>query len=308
MKSNPSCPPVLLLAFNRADTTQRVLSAVKAARPSRLFFAVDGPRPERPEDGVAVRRVRELISLVDWDCEVKTLFRDRNLGCKTAVSQAISWFFDAVDAGIVLEDDCLPDPSFFPFASELLERFKDDERISLVSGNNFQSGAARTAYSYYFSRYNHIWGWGSWRRAWRLYDHRMTSWPEVRDGGWLLDLLGDRRAVAYWTKIFDATHADANTSWAYRWTFACWINSTLSVLPRVNLVSNIGFGEQATHTNLHQSPLARLPTFGMQLPLAHPPFVLRDAAADERTERNLFSGPRAVGRIGRKLARLLRSA
>jgi Glycosyltransferase like family 2 len=305
MSPASSCPPVLVLAFNRPDTTRRVLDSLRPVAPRHVYFAVDGPREGRAGEDHAVRQVQDLAAQMDWGCDVRTLFRDRNLGCKVAVSEALSWFFGAQESGIVLEDDCVAHPSFFRFASELLDRYRDDPRVAAIAGNNFQRGSPRTGYSYYFSRYCHVWGWASWRRAWLLYDHRMTLWPEVRAGGWLFDLLGDRHAARYWRRIFDATHADANSSWAYRWTFACWIHGALSVLPSANLVSNIGFGDGATHTVSTRSPFAAMPTSAMPFPLVHPPFMVRDARADRLTEKYLFSGPRGIGRVVRKMRRML---
>ena len=300
-----ACPPVLVVAFNRPDTTERVIEALRIARPAKVFFAVDGPRADRPRDAEAVRRVQALAGSFDWQCELRTLFREANLGCKLAVSQAVSWFFSEVEAGVILEDDCVAHPSFFPFAAELLERYRDDERVMMISGDNFQFGARRGEYSYYFSRYNHIWGWASWRRAWQLYDHQMRAWPLVKQGGWLLDYLQDEQAVRYWSDIFDATHAEQNTSWAYRWTFACWMNAGLTVLPNVNLVSNVGFGSEATHTVAPHSPIAGMPVAPMPMPLEHPPFLIRDAVADSRTERLLFSSPRGLRGIPARLKRLV---
>jgi hypothetical protein len=299
------CPPVLVLAFNRPDTTARVLEALRAARPARVFFAVDGPRAARPGEAEAVAGVQALARSLDWDCEVRTLFRDTNLGCKIAVSEAISWFFSQVDEGIILEDDCVAHPSFFPFAAELLERYRHDERVMMVSGDNFQQGRRRTGYSYYFSRYTHIWGWASWRRAWSLYDHSMRAWPELRESGWLTGILDDRGAVDYWTRIFDHTHGERNTSWAYRWMFAAWSNSGLTVLPSVNLVSNIGFGEQATHTVVHDSAKAALRLEEMAFPLRHPPYVVRDAQADLFSQRRLFSAPGLLQGAAARARRLL---
>jgi hypothetical protein len=281
-------PPVLVLAFNRPESTARVIAALRDVRPRTLCLAVDGPRAGRPDERERVLEVQRLADSVDWDCDVRTLFRPENLGCKLAVSQAIGWFFDQFEAGIVLEDDCVAHPSFFPYAAELLDRYRDDERVCMVSGDNFQFGRRRTSHSYYFSMHTHIWGWASWRRAWRLYDHRMTLWPELRDGGWLEDLLGDRAAAAYWRRIFDATHAERNTSWAYRWTFAAWANNGLTILPNVNLVSNIGFGDAATHTLRRRNRLAALPVAEMAFPLDHPPFMIRDAQADRFTQRRVF--------------------
>jgi hypothetical protein len=283
-----SCPPVLVLAFNRPDTTRSVLESLRQVGPGTVFFAVDGPRAHRRGENEQVEAVRRLAGTINWDCDVRTLFREKNLGCKTAVSDAISWFFDSIEAGIILEDDCVAHPSFFPFAAELLERYRDDDRVLMISGDNFEFGLRRSADSYYFSRYTHIWGWASWRRAWRLYDHRMSRWPELRDQGWLLDLLKDRVAAGYWTRIFDDTFAERNSSWAYRWTFSAWVNNGLAALPGVNLVSNIGFGGVATHNRNRGNRLAAMPTETMRFPLRHPLDVVRDDNADEFTQRTIF--------------------
>lgn len=299
------CAPVLILAFNRPDNTRAVIDAVRPVRPRRLFLAVDGPRADRPGERDQVLAVQRLADAVDWPCQVDTLFRGANLGCKRAVSEAITWFFEQVDAGIILEDDCVAHPTFFAFAAELLERYRDDDRVCMISGDNFQFGRRRTPYSYYFSRFTHIWGWASWRRAWQLYDHRMSLWPELRDGGWLMDILQDRSAAAYWSRIFEATWAERNTSWAYRWTFSAWVHSALTVLPSVNLVSNIGFGDMATHTLNRRNRFAALPCEAMALPLRHPPYLIRDARADNFTQRTMFRTPvwrRVAGRLLRALS------
>jgi hypothetical protein len=298
------CPPVLVLAFNRPDNTRAVLDAIRPARPQRLFLAVDGPRADRPGEREQVLAVQRLAEAVDWPCEVDTLFRAANLGCKVAVSDAITWFFDQVDAGIILEDDCIAHPSFFAFAAELLAYYHDDTRVCMISGDNFQFGRRRTPHSYYFSRYTHIWGWASWRRAWRWYDHGMSLWPQLRDGGWLMDMLQDRVATAYWTGIFEATWAEQNSSWAYRWTYSAWVNSALTVLPSVNLVSNIGFGGEATHTRNRRNRFAALPLAAMAFPLRHPPCLIRDTQADGFTQRTMFRTPlwrRTAGRLLRAL-------
>ena len=301
------CPPVLLLGFNRPDTTSRVLEALRPVRPAALYFAVDGPRGGRAGERERVLEVQRLAGRIDWPCKVHTLFRDVNLGCKLAVSEALTWFFDRVEAGVVLEDDCVAHPSFFRFAAELLDRFRDDERVLMISGDNFQFGRRRTPYSYYFSLHTHIWGWASWRRAWKHYDHQMRLWPELRDGGWLQDVLGDRAAAESWGRIFEETWREQNSSWAYRWTFAAWVQGALTVLPSVNLVSNIGFGERATHTR-RANPLAALPAQPMDFPLSHPPYVIRDARADRYTQRTVFSSGSLLRRAARAIYRRMRPA
>lgn len=284
-----SVAPILILAFNRPDTTRRVLESLRPARPQRIFFAVDGPRLHIADESQRVAQVRDLVSVIDWGCDVKTLFRDQNLGCKLGVSGAISWFFEHVESGIILEDDCLAHPSFFPYACELLERYRDEDRVMMISGDNFQKGRRKSPYSYYYSRYAHIWGWATWRRAWQHYDHEMKSWPALRDSGWLTDLLGDRHAARYWTNIFDDTHQNRNTSWAYRWQFCVWARNGLAILPRSNLVSNIGFGELATHTTEAGNPWANMSVQPMTIPMNHPSAVIRDDKADRYTQETVFS-------------------
>jgi GT2 family glycosyltransferase len=283
----PLATPVLLLIFNRPSLTIQTFERLRAARPARLFIAGDGPRQHHPEDFEAIEQAREVVDLVDWDCEVKTLFRDQNLGCARAVSSAINWAFDSVDELIVLEDDCLPGESFFPYCTELLERYRDDHRIFVISGDNFQQDPPRTPYSYYFSRFNHCWGWATWKRAWRYFDFEMREWPEIRAGSWLTDILQDRAAEKYWTGIFDSVYAGKIDSWAYRWTFSCWAQSGLTALPTINLVQNIGFGEDATHTVTDAGHSIRASE--LKFPISHPPFLCRDARADAWTQEHHFN-------------------
>ena len=292
--------PVVLLIFNRPDLTRRVFERIREAQPAQLFIAADGPRPDVPADVELCAQARQVAEQVDWECEVHTLFRETNLGCKQAVSSAIDLFFEHVEEGIILEDDCVPHPTFFRFCDELLEKYRDDERIMAISGDNFQLGRRRTEDSYYFSRYPHCWGWATWRRAWCHYDGEMRLWPAIRDGGWLQDILENRRAIAYWTTIFDKMYNGDIDSWAYAWTFICWIQSGLAILPTVNLVSNIGFGENATHTR-GGGRIANMSVQPMDFPLIHPPFVLRDAKADELTQSSIYERGRLISRIRRKV-------
>ena len=278
---------VLFLVFNRPETTIQVFETIRQAKPPRLYVAADGAREDKEGELEKVKQVREIVNQVDWDCEVKTLFRDKNLGCKIAISSAIDWFFEQEEMGIILEDDCLPHPTFFRFCEELLEKYRDDERIAMISGNNFQFGRKRTNYSYYFSRYPHIWGWASWRRAWKNYDVDMKIWSEIRNGNWLQDLFKDKKSVQYWVNIFEKTYQGKINSWGYRWTFSCWIQNALTVIPNVNLVSNIGFGMDATHTKA-TTKLSNISTSPIEFPLKHPNFIIRDTLADDFTQRNIF--------------------
>jgi hypothetical protein len=279
--------PVAFLIFNRPDETARVFREIARARPPRLLVVADGPRPGRPGEAEACRAARSVVSRVDWPCEVLTDFSEANLGCRARVSSGITWVFEQVEEAILLEDDCLPDPSFFPFCEELLARYRGDERVMSVSGDNFQFGRRRTPASYYFSRHPHIWGWASWRRAWRHYDAEMKAWPALRETPWLSRLLGDEEAARYWRHVFDETHAGRVNTWDYQWVFAIWLREGLTAIPEVNLVTNIGWGGESTHTSAAASPLANLPAGEMRFPLSHPAEVAPHREADRYTFERL---------------------
>jgi hypothetical protein len=251
------------------------------------LVVADGPREGRLGEGRKCAAVRKIIDKVDWPCEVLKNYSDTNLGCRRRVSSGLDWVFSTVEEAIILEDDCLPHTTFFRFCEELLGRYREDERIGIISGNNFQFGKRRTGYSYYFSIYPHIWGWASWRRVWELYDVAMRSWPEIRDGGWFYDIFSDGRTGKYWTGIFEQTYRNEVDAWAYQLAFSIWTHGGLTVLPNVNLVSNIGFGEGATHTS-RGSFVANLPVEPMEYPLLHPSFVVRDTRADRFTHGTIY--------------------
>ena len=282
--------PVAFLIFNRPDTTARVFEAIRQAKPPKLLVVADGPRPDRPDDVEKCKAARAIIEKVDWDCEVLTNYSDVNLGCKSRVSSGLNWVFEIVEEVIILEDDCLPHSTFFRFCEELLDYYRHDERIMVISGDNFQFGRKCTDYnSYYFSRYPHCWGWATWRRAWKYFNFDMKLWPIIRDGEWLKSISHNSKDRRYWTKIFQSSYDNKVKSWAYCWTFACWIQNGLTILPNVNLVSNIGFGEGATHTSSSKSKVANLPVEEMIFPLKHPPFLLRHVEADDFTHNNNYA-------------------
>lgn len=242
---------VLMLVFNRPDVTEQVFQAVRQARPPRLYIAADGPRPSRPHDQHTTAQVREVFAQVDWPCEVHTRFLEENLGCRNAVSSAIDWFFSHEEQGIVLEDDVLPSPTFFEFCDTMLERYKHDERVFSVVGNNLVEPWYQHPESYFFSKVFFVWGWASWRRAWQHYDVNMVSWPVTKLSSERLPYTPDQKLHhAYWNLVFDLTYKkQIPTCWDHQWTYTHWVNNAVCVTPSRNLVQNVGFGADATHTS-----------------------------------------------------------
>lgn len=273
---------VLLLAFNRPDTTLKVFEAIRKAKPPRLYVSCDGPRKGREGEAERVARVHKITTDVDWPCEVKTLFQKKNLGCRYGVSTAITWFFQQEEQGIILEDDDLASLDFFYFCESLLDYYRDDERVSTITGNNFQNGKKRGDASYYFSKYFHSWGWATWRRTWNHYDGNMSFWPQWKQSADYNNLFIDNIERKYWAKLFDQRYKSNSDSMAYPFTASIWYRSGLTVTPNVNLVSNIGFGEDATHTNYNyyvENHLSNIPIESLGK-LTHPKSVEIDIEAD----------------------------
>lgn len=288
--AGPTRAPVVLFAFARPDTTARVLDGIRAARPERLLLVANAPRPELPEEVERAGRVRELLQGIDWDCEVSTNYAETHLDQKSRIESGLDWVFEQAEEAVVLEDDCVPDPSFFAFCDELLDRHRDDERVMSISGDNFQFDLPASEDSYYLSRYPHTWGWATWRRAWEHYDPEMSRWPELRDRRWLDQVLGGGHAVAYWTHLFEQTWRERD-AWDRAWVFASLLQGGLHAIPNVNLVTNIGFREDATHTRPeHRGLFNDLPAERMTFPLRHPAAVEGNTRADEFTEELMFSG------------------
>ncbi|MEA2027949.1 MAG: nucleotide-diphospho-sugar transferase [Campylobacterota bacterium] len=285
IKNSTFIPPhplntaVLFLVFNRLDTTKQVFEAIRQAKPPRLYVAADGDRETREDEAEKVKAVREYIMQnIDWECEVKTLFREHNLGCKMAVSGAIDWFFKNEEMGVILEDDCLPSQSFFWFCEELLERYKDDMRIGQISGFNPLVEYDTFEDSYLYSKFGPIWGWASWRRVWKVYDVKMTSWPKVRDTQ-IINYITDSSIEKEWRlELFEKLYSNKIDTWDYQWSYAKLINSYMSIIPSKNMIKNIGFGDDATHT-IGKIKDELLKTFELQI-VTHPKLVVRNKDFD----------------------------
>ncbi|MFD0763440.1 nucleotide-diphospho-sugar transferase [Mucilaginibacter lutimaris] len=279
---------VLFIIFNRPDTTERVFARIREARPPRLYIAADGPRPQKPGEDALCRQTRTIAAKVDWPCEVKTLFRDVNLGCKEAVSSAVTWFFNNEEEGIVLEDDCLPNNDFFRFCDVMLERYRHDTRIRHIGGANLQQGNKRGEASYYYSNMTHVWGWAGWRRVWKDYDKELSPYHVTDVRAQLETIFDDSFAIDTWMEIFIKIKAGEIDTWDYQYGFLNFFNNSLSVIPNYNLISNIGFGENSTHTTDVGNPNANIPLqeFG---DITHPLYVLPQKQADYYTLSHDFN-------------------
>jgi hypothetical protein len=251
--------------------------------------ASDGPREGKADEANRVQDVRNFVlNNIDWPCELNTLFREKNLGCKYAVSSAISWFFEHEEYGIILEDDCIPSNSFYRYAEELLQLYKDDDRVAMISGDNFQFGKNNTEYSYYFSRYFHIWGWASWRRAWKHYDVSASMWPQALEQSLLPSIFQSKSEQQYWSRIFQAVYDGKIDTWDYQWVLAAWSQGMMSIIPQRNLIKNIGFGSEATHTK-GDSIYAEMTAEELSFPLSHPKLRILNYKADSYTSSEMFS-------------------
>jgi hypothetical protein len=300
---------VAYIVFNRPEHTDRTFAVLRKQRPARLFIIADGPRPGHATDEKRCAAVRRIVDAVDWPCEVYRNYADHNLGLKRRVSSGLDWVFEQVERAIILEDDCVAHPDFFTFCDTLLEHYADDARVAVVTGNNFQNGRRRGEASYYFSKYNHCWGWATWSRAWRLYQDDLPFWPEWRESSAWKRQAPDRVERTYWEGIFDRVHAEDIDSWAYPWTACVWYRNGLTATPNVNLVSNIGFGSESTHTALADSPFAAMAT-GELGAITHPASVIPDVRADRYVFDRTFGGrhrrfPGALLRLPRKVSAYL---
>lgn len=262
--------PILLIIFNRPDKARTLFAKIREIKPTKLFIAADGPRSYKAGEDNLCEETRSVIKDIDWPCEIHTDFLDHNIGCDERVPSAITWFFEQVENGIIFEDDCIPHKDFFYFCQELLEKYSSNEKIMMISGNNFQDGNIRGNGSYYFSRYPNTWGWATWKRAWKKYDHTLKNAPSIKTTH------GDEHK--YWSKFYTQLKSGKYTFWDAKWLFSIWQNNSLSITPNMNLVSNIGFGKDSTHTKTKDASLER-PTNSLEY-IIHPKEIKESSEAD----------------------------
>jgi hypothetical protein len=269
--------PVALFVFNRPDTTCQVFETIRQAKPIKLLVVADGPRPNRSGEVEKCAEVRSIVNRVDWDCEVITNYADSNLGCKRRVSSGLDWVFNIVEEAIILEDDCLPDPSFYRFCEELLETYRHDGQVMHIGGTN--PNPMESLYcSFLYSRLVPCWGWATWRRAWQYYDGNMSLWPSYRESS-DIDYFGAHAKEVY--RVFQANYCNQTDSWATPWAFSCVVNNGLSIIPKTNLVKNIGFRNDATHTT--KAPAyASTPIQPISFPLIKPTVKSPNQDFDEK--------------------------
>jgi hypothetical protein len=279
--------PVLLVAWRRPELTRRVLASIRTYAPDKMYVACDGPNSQREGEVHSVNETRRVIeSEIDWPCKIYRRYSKTNQGCRLGVSNAISWFFENVEEGIIVEDDCLPCFQFYDYCQTLLSHYKENDQVCCVSGNNFQNGFWRSDGSYYFSRYNHCWGWASWRRAWSHYDANLDSWKAIRGTRRLHKIFSNPLELDYWSSLCDSMLFNGvPDTWDIRWFIGCAINERLTAIPNKNLVVNIGFGEGATHCSSYKIEMVPENIEGT---VNHPTWILRNAEADDYTFKTVY--------------------
>ncbi len=276
--SNQCCAPVLIITFNRPNFTKRLIEKIREVKPLRLYVSSDAPRENNTDDIELVNRSRQFATEIDWDCEVKTLFQDKNLGTRFGPMTAITWFFEQEEEGIILEDDCIPNKSFFSFCTNLLKKYRNDPRIMHITGTNQQFGKKIGSASYYFSAFPSVWGWASWKRVWNLYDGKMTLFPEFEKEDLFNSLFNDPVVIEDLKQAFRQTYEDKNWAWDHQLGFAIAINNGLCIVPNVNLISNVGIKKNGVQQV--DSVLANTQTFEIEETLSHPDFFIANKAAD----------------------------
>lgn len=281
--------PVAIIFFNRPHTLARIFDVLRQVRPDRLYLIADGPRPDRPDDADKCTAARAVAASVDWPCRIERNYAEANLGCRRRTVSGLDWLFAQADDAIVLEDDCLPAPTFFRYCGELLDRYRGDTRIATIGGHVMQGPSTVAGPSYRFSRYPSLWGWAGWRRSWAMFDDALSEWPALAASGWLERRFPTPGAAPYWRMIFNQMRAGFDT-WDFRMNFACFRHDALSIHPAVNLVANIGFGPEATNDRRADHPAARRRARDIGFPLVHPAAVSPDAAADARIEQWVHGG------------------
>lgn len=281
--------PIAIILFNRPNHTERLIHRLKEIRPSKIYAIIDGPRRGKPNDVDAVNAVMGKLKLIDWKCELKINQSKTNLGCRIRPVSGLDWVFSQEEEAIILEDDCIPNLSFFQFCQENLDKYRDISDVGLISGTNpCENLTCDTEYSYVFSTYPQIWGWATWKNRWQNYDHTITGW-NARNTALLLKSKGfSKKGIRHWNSNFKKVHDTNFDAWDYQLAFQLFNSNALAIIPKYNLITNTGFGVDATHTVLH-SPFSGLQTKALKFPLIHPTVIKQDFRLDQALEMQQFS-------------------
>jgi len=280
----PLITPVVFLVYDRPELTQLVFDTIRKAQPRQLLVVADGPQNANDEKKCA--DTRAVIETVDWECEVIKNYSPHNLGCRKRIVSGLDWAFSHVEEAIILEDDCLPCPSFFEYCQNLLAYYSNEPKVATISGVNFQDGKTRGLASYYFSKYTHVWGWATWRRTWEKYDPNITAWPDFKNSKAFGQICDDRHERRFWQPRFDSVHSGTKDTWDYQLVHACWLHGGLNIAPNRNMVKNIGFGNEATHTS-NESSMGDMDTEDIR-DIEHPESIICDKKADHYTFRRHY--------------------
>jgi hypothetical protein len=298
--------PLVLMIFNRPDLTQAVFSSIAKTKPKQLFVIADGPRSPTEEEKCL--QARSIVEMIDWKCDVRTNLSKTNMGCRHRIVSGLNWVFSLVDEAIILEDDCVPHESFFRYCATLLEYYRDNNRVMEIGGCNYRKRRINGRSSYYFSRYYHTLGWATWRRAWKFYDENIAMWPQVKCSEWWESFFEDKEERAYWNSIYDQIYnGELQSSWDYQWQFARWCQNGLAAVSTVNLISNIGFGSDATNTTCEHDFRARLPVSDIGQ-IEHPVSIERNTDADyHRFHTVELLNPGIFWQVGSRISRIARA-
>ncbi|MBE9125341.1 MULTISPECIES: glycosyltransferase family 2 protein [unclassified Coleofasciculus] len=296
--------PVVFIIFKRPDTTEKVFEVIRQAKPPKLLVIADGARADRAGEAEKCAATRAIIERVDWDCEVLKNYSDVNMGCKQRLSSGLNWVFNTVEEAIILEDDCLPHPSFFRFCEELLDKYRNDKRIMMISGSNILGEWKSDIQSYHFAYYGSIWGWASWQRAWHYYDVNMNLWSSAEARNRVRDVICDKKQYLNRSDIFEKTYLGEIDTWDYQWGFARFLQSGLSIIPSGNLISNLGFTKEGTNTKKDTKGVANLPISSISFPLKEPYGVAVDRNYDYLRYQKTWKQS-LLQRIRRKIKKIM---
>lgn len=287
--------PILFLIYNRPDYTEVVFSKIREIQPKSLFIAADGPKTKI--DDIECQKTRKIVEKIDWPCKVNTLFRDSNLGCKLAVSSAIDWFFSHNKEGIILEDDTLPNDSFFYFCENLLYKYQTDNSIMSITGVSWVNGKLVHPYSYYFSNYPGIWGWATWANRWDKFDLKMKEFPEFLKRNMMDEICFSKKEKEIILNYLTDTYENKIDTWDYIWHFTHFSGKKFCIVPKMNLVTNIGFDSRSTHTKASNSNRAHSPTYEINEELNHPEKIQRNTRADSYVVNRMLLGKSSFNEI-----------